>query len=689
MALSHRNVQAFTETVNNSVDLVLTNAYTVGAGAELLIVDVFAMESSSLLTGGKTGSVVSVTYGGVALSLAARFGGAGAGANDRMVESWQLTNPTPGTADIVVTLSAQTDSTAVVVSEVIGGVDLASPVGPNIAATEGTTSPMSGTLSSTVDASLIHGAAVGRRGASQPDPFTVSAGNELADGNTGGGANGDLGYLVADNLTTTTGSYSITASMTNANNWALVAWEIKPAQAVSVPVPAGSLTLTGFAPSVEIDVVVAVPLGELELTGFAPTVSVDPVAANVTVDIPAANLHPLVAWEMDDNAWLGRGSALTGVTDSKSGILNVVLKLATGSDGVLMPIFGAVVAAQHYSFLYRDASNKLILHLRSPVLADVWVHELADFNETNYPDWVNIQISWDMAATTGHFYVDGVAVGTSTTGPNDLLVELDGWNSGFFIGADVISNDFLFADMARFFFQPGSFQDFSDADARAQFAPGADLGDGNWSPAIWFQLNQWQGGNEIRNRGSGGAFTGASIFTLAGDSPTDGQVGEGLTLSGFAPTVINALSVFPPAGQLVLTGLAPEALLNIRVSPDAGALSLTGLAPTILTPVVVGVPAGSLELTGQTPDVEMAALIEVPLGELVLEGHVPFIEAPQFAEPGAGALSLTAFPPTALLAPFYQDLDPSKTDFYVDKTAVPGAIYTDIDPSASGEYVDK
>lgn len=58
--------------------------------------------------------------------------------------------------------------------------------------------------------------------------------------------------------------------------------------AVSISVPAGSLTLTGFAPVVGTPRTISVPAGSLSLTGFAPTVTV--AAAGTTVSVPAGSL---------------------------------------------------------------------------------------------------------------------------------------------------------------------------------------------------------------------------------------------------------------------------------------------------------------------------------------------------------------------------------------------------------------
>jgi hypothetical protein len=61
------------------------------------------------------------------------------------------------------------------------------------------------------------------------------------------------------------------------------------ASGTTISVPAGSLTLTGYAPTVVTSdhKTISVPSGTLTLTGYAPTVS---VAANVLVSVPFGTL---------------------------------------------------------------------------------------------------------------------------------------------------------------------------------------------------------------------------------------------------------------------------------------------------------------------------------------------------------------------------------------------------------------
>lgn len=119
--------------------------------------------------------------------------------------------------------------------------------------------------------------------------FWGNTGNTLTDDNTVldtvaydyGGRTWSSGYAAG-------GDQTPTATQVGVRTWAMRAVELKEAAAgVTVDVPAGSLTLTGQAPTVIAGnpVDVEVPVGALNLTGFVPT-----ALAPETVDVPTGSL---------------------------------------------------------------------------------------------------------------------------------------------------------------------------------------------------------------------------------------------------------------------------------------------------------------------------------------------------------------------------------------------------------------
>lgn len=106
----------------------------------------------------------------------------------------------------------------------------------------------------------------------------------------------------------------------------------------TVAVPAGALSLTGFAPTVTATAnqSVAVPAGALTLTGFAPTVS---SAANQTVGVPAGALSltgfaPTVSQTANQTVAVDAGTlTLTGYPPTVSGVEVSTTAVAVGGVG--------------------------------------------------------------------------------------------------------------------------------------------------------------------------------------------------------------------------------------------------------------------------------------------------------------------------------------------------------------------
>lgn len=134
------------------------------------------------------------------------------------------------------------------------------------------------------------------------------------------------------------------------------------------------------------------------------------------------------------------------------------------------------------------------------------------------------------------------------------------------------------------------------------------------------------------------AQPGAGALVLAGQVPAvlngDAKVAQpgagALTLAGQAPTVLAPITVAPGAGALVLAGQAPSLSVtaNVIANPLTGALIFTGLAPTVSVSDnrTVNPGAGALVLAGAAPTIPIPSPTVTPdPGALVLEGLVPEI----------------------------------------------------------------
>ena len=104
----------------------------------------------------------------------------------------------------------------------------------------------------------------------------------------------------------------------------------------TVAVPLATLTLTGYAPTVTVsdNITVAVPLGTLTLTGYAPTVA---VTQNVNVAVPAATLTltgyaPTVAVTQSANIEVPLGTlTLTGYAPTVTVSNNITVAVPLGT----------------------------------------------------------------------------------------------------------------------------------------------------------------------------------------------------------------------------------------------------------------------------------------------------------------------------------------------------------------------
>lgn len=142
----------------------------------------------------------------------------------------------------------------------------------------------------------------------------------------------------------------------------------------TVAVPVGALTLTGFAPTVTASdhKTVAVPAGSLTLTGFAPTVSVAPVSSDVTVNVPLGTLTltgfaPTIAVSDNKTVSVPLGQiTLTGFAPTVTATQNVTVNIPTGQltlTGFAPTVTGSVVASKG-SRTWTESEYKLNQRLR-------------------------------------------------------------------------------------------------------------------------------------------------------------------------------------------------------------------------------------------------------------------------------------------------------------------------------------
>jgi hypothetical protein len=154
------------------------------------------------------------------------------------------------------------------------------------------------------------------------------------------------------------------------------------------------------------------------------------------------------------------------------------------------------------------------------------------------------------------------------------------------------------------------------------------------------------------------ALTGLApeVLTAAGVLALPG-VGS-LVLQGAVPSLAASSQVEPGVGQAVLVtaSFAPTITAAASITPDAGELATVGHAPTLAVgeSTVAEPPVGSLVTASFAPTITAAASITPDAGELATVGQAPEFSAGQgfTAEPQAGALTATGQAPTFITGIF-------------------------------------
>lgn len=230
------------------------------------------------------------------------------------------------------------------------------------------------------------------------------------------------------------------------------------------------------------------------------------------------------------NDFMTRGAGLTGASDSKSGIVSAWVRL-DGGDGTTMGCVNLVTTlgggTARISFL-RTAGN--VFRMAGTNSAGTVI--LAMNSNTAYTassTWLHVLMSWNLAATTGHVYVNDVedqAAGSTLT--NDTLdyTLADSGVGGLPDGTAKVNGC-----LAEVYFASGQYLDFSSSTNRRLFISAGGkpvyLGqDGSLptgtAPIVYLHLGLDQAVSTLgTNYGSGGNYTITGTLTAGSSSPSD------------------------------------------------------------------------------------------------------------------------------------------------------------------------
>lgn len=221
------------------------------------------------------------------------------------------------------------------------------------------------------------------------------------------------------------------------------------------------------------------------------------------------------------NDYQRRASTMTGATDSKTAIFSAWVYGDTD------------IAAGFGRILYcTGPSDTLVFHITSSEGIAAFCSNEISLSSNNsvftYNAWHHILMSWDVATSTTHLYMDGADVKSlgSTNNANIVYSTMDSWT----VGADNGTTGKWNGGIAEVYFAPNQYLDFSVQANREKFilaGKPVDLGDDGSTPTgvaplIYCHLDNGESAaNFATNRAGAGDFTVTGALTTYASSPAD------------------------------------------------------------------------------------------------------------------------------------------------------------------------
>lgn len=226
------------------------------------------------------------------------------------------------------------------------------------------------------------------------------------------------------------------------------------------------------------------------------------------------------------NDFMTRGADLTGLSNSKSGILSFWKRL-DGSDGLQQVVLGN----QFFDFgVQKLASNVFQLFGFNEVASATCLDLRTSAAFTAGASWLHILTSWNLAvAGSGRLYVNDVSDKIEVAYVNNNI----GYTAGSDWSVGALAGDPFKLDgcLAEVYFAPGQYLDFDLVPFRRRFRSASGkpvhLGsDGSLptgtAPAVYQHLDDGEAvANFATNRGSGGNFTITGTLGTGSTSPSD------------------------------------------------------------------------------------------------------------------------------------------------------------------------
>jgi hypothetical protein len=232
--------------------------------------------------------------------------------------------------------------------------------------------------------------------------------------------------------------------------------------------------------------------------------------------------------DFDGSDYLSKASNLTGIANSKTGILSFWFRMDGDAANQYILQAEDVPADVEQIYCYWDSDESLYVGLGSVAFGAIALFRtLSSF--TASADWHHFLAAWDTNAGTYQLYIDDAADVDIVTANNQTVdyTETTQWHVGSFNGG----SDRWDGCLAELYFAPGQFLDITNISNRRRFIsavgkPVSLSSDGagptGTAPKIYLHLDDAEAvANFATNRSGAGNFTVNGTLATASTSPSD------------------------------------------------------------------------------------------------------------------------------------------------------------------------
>ena len=337
-----------------------------------------------------------------------------------------------------------------------------------------------------------------------------------------------------------------------------------------IDVPKGTLTLTGYTPTVSVsnNQSVSVPNGTLTLTGYAPTIN---VSDNKNISVPAASL------------------TLTGYAPTISVGVTTYINVPT-----------ATLTLTGYAPTVAVSDNKII---DVPLLGQ----NLIPYSESFNTAWAhtNITITDNNIIAPDGTLTGTLATFTSATSNNGIVQTWNGTGSStgntFTVyvkkgsGASDGNNFYLRNQTTATNIVQGVFN-YDTGVITGSGASAVSIGNG-WYRIVLKSVSGFSDGDQVRTYIGNDSTPGVGQYFYCWGAQLTRGYGEQPYARTIGTVIDNGFRAYAPT---------VTATANNFIDVPLATLTLTGYAPTVLNPNNIDVPLATLTLTGYAPTVDVS-----------------------------------------------------------------------------------